>query len=71
MLMPFGKHKGKDMNDLPIKYVKWLAENADLYGELQAAVYQRLGLAIPQRKSMYERLDEVVNETHERLFEDI
>lgn len=28
-IMPFGKHKGTRMGDLPVGYLKWLAENID------------------------------------------
>lgn len=29
MIMPFGKHRGKDMEDIPSSYLKWVAENID------------------------------------------
>lgn len=29
MIMPYGKHKGTDIEDLPDGYLKWLAENCD------------------------------------------
>jgi len=29
MLMPWGKHLGTDIEDLPTDYLKWLAENCD------------------------------------------
>jgi len=29
MIMPWGKHKGKTMEDIPSSYLKWLAENCD------------------------------------------
>lgn len=29
MEMPFGKHKGKLIEDLPSDYLHWLAENCD------------------------------------------
>ncbi len=29
MLMPWGKHRGQDIEDLPTDYLKWLAENCD------------------------------------------
>lgn len=29
MQMPFGKHKGKEIKDLPSSYLKWLAENCE------------------------------------------
>lgn len=30
VLMPFGKHKGKAMADLPIDYLTWLAKNCNM-----------------------------------------
>jgi hypothetical protein len=29
MKMPYGKHKGQDMNVLPQDYLRWLVENFD------------------------------------------
>jgi Putative quorum-sensing-regulated virulence factor len=29
MKMPWGKHAGKEIEDLPTDYLKWLAENCD------------------------------------------
>lgn len=29
MTIPFGKHKGKDIEDIPSGYLKWLAENCE------------------------------------------
>lgn len=29
IVMPFGKHRGKRMGDLPLSYLKWLAETLD------------------------------------------
>lgn len=29
MEMPFGKHKGKEIESLPSSYLHWLAENCD------------------------------------------
>lgn len=29
IVMPFGKHRGERMGDLPIHYLKWLAETID------------------------------------------
>ena len=29
MKMPFGKHKGQKIEDLPSDYLKWVAENID------------------------------------------
>lgn len=27
--MPYGKFKGKEMHEIPSKYLKWLAENCE------------------------------------------
>ena len=29
MIIPFGKYKGTNIEDLPSSYLKWLAENCD------------------------------------------
>jgi flavorubredoxin len=29
MIMPWGKHKDKDIEDIPSYYLQWLAENCD------------------------------------------
>ena len=36
--IPFGKHRGTLISDLPDEYIVWLYENADLYGLLELAV---------------------------------
>ena len=42
-IMPFGKHRGQRIADLPIPYVKWLLANVtDLRPNLAAALQQRL-----------------------------
>ena len=38
--MPFGKHKGCLVKDLPKSYLKWAKENMDVNGELRAALEQ-------------------------------
>lgn len=38
MMMPFGRHKGEDVHDIPLHYLEWLRDNCGLYGELEAAV---------------------------------
>lgn len=43
MIMPFGKHEGEEVSDLPIKYLHWL-KSVDLFGPLKIAVYKELGL---------------------------
>ena len=41
-IMPFGKHKGEPVCELPVDYLSWLYENADLRGGLLAAVESAL-----------------------------
>lgn len=36
--MPFGKHKGELISELPVDYLRWLRENTDLRGDLATAV---------------------------------
>jgi hypothetical protein len=38
MLMPFGKHKGCPVRDLPDSYVQWLVDGDILYGPLRDEV---------------------------------
>ena len=30
--MSFGKYKGRDINDIPLSYLRWLIENVDILG---------------------------------------
>lgn len=36
--MPFGRHKGKPIADVPRGYLRWLKNNVNLFGPLQAHV---------------------------------
>jgi len=38
MRMPFGKYEGHEIDDIPLDYLDWLAENCDLYGRLRDEV---------------------------------
>lgn len=38
LTMPFGKHKGKPLSEVPIDYLSWLHERGGLDAELQAAI---------------------------------
>lgn len=40
--MPFGKHKGERLRDLPINYVRWLVDKADIEPDLREALSARL-----------------------------
>jgi len=48
MLMPFGKHRGEPIEDLPTDYIEWLLENCEtlrpsLQEELEAQLVGRQG----------------------------
>lgn len=38
IIMPFGKYRGEYLGDIPKKYLQWLYDNVELYGELAEAV---------------------------------
>ena len=42
--MPFGKHKGAKVTEIPLSYCQWLFDNCDLKGYLLGAIEERLGL---------------------------
>jgi hypothetical protein len=42
MQMPFGKHAGEEVCELPNGYLLWLARECDLYGDLLATVLREL-----------------------------
>jgi Putative quorum-sensing-regulated virulence factor len=46
VIMPFGKHAGVPIAEVPLQYLGWLYTNCNftIYPELQRAVEQRLGL---------------------------
>jgi len=44
--IPFGKHEGMELADLPVSYLRWLAKQANLYGKLRIEVATTL--EIPQ-----------------------
>lgn len=37
-IMPFGKHKGEMLADIPIEYMEWCLENLDLRPRLRNAM---------------------------------
>jgi uncharacterized protein (DUF3820 family) len=41
-MMPFGKWKGHAVSAVPKDYLKWVANNIDLYGELRIAIFDAL-----------------------------
>ena len=50
MEMPFGKHKGEELEDIPLDYLEWLVDNVELRDELDQAVNEAI-------KEHYYRLD--------------
>lgn len=58
MRMPFGKHKGEQIEDLPDSYLRWMAENlqGDLAQEAETQLQLREGRGVV-RKSPQERFD--------------
>ena len=41
--MPFGKHKGKKIDDVPVNYIKWMLANIpDLTPSLYSALVKRV-----------------------------
>ena len=41
--MPFGKHKGEEINNIPIDYLRWVIDNADIKeGWLKNSILKRL-----------------------------
>jgi len=41
--MPFGKHRGQPLEEVPTSYLQWLLDNCDLRPQLQEAVEEELG----------------------------
>ncbi len=39
-VMPFGKHKGKTLDDVPLSYLEWLRDLDDLQEPLLSAVLE-------------------------------
>jgi hypothetical protein len=63
MKMPFGKHRGVDVSDLPNDYLIWLAEGANLFGPLRLEVQReyvaRLHRAEPRNSGATVRIADV------------
>lgn len=41
-LMPFGKHKGEKLANVPAEYLIWLYENGKCYGDLKEYIRENL-----------------------------
>ena len=56
MLMPSGKHRGRELEELPDTYLLWLAENVELREPLLSAVWMEFkerGLTPHQRPAAW------------------
>jgi uncharacterized protein (DUF3820 family) len=53
MKMPFGKHKGEDLEDIPTSYLQWVAENVEgreaLITEVELQLTMREGAGAPRQ----------------------
>ena len=43
MQMPWGRHRGQEINTLPQDYLEWLRSNLAISGELAAEINRALG----------------------------
>lgn len=41
-LMPFGKHKGEQMSDVPVEYLHWYWHNGSSSGNVRAYIKENL-----------------------------
>ena len=61
MRMPFGKHKGEQVNDLPLSYLEWLRDNVELFGALKDEVNKTIREATsPTPDIDYGEVDRIV-----------
>lgn len=56
MIMPFGKHRGREVNDLPKNYLQWLIDNVEFTSQrLEDAIYKALdGYTLSEQMEMEE-----------------
>jgi hypothetical protein len=48
MTMPFGKHKGEELEDIPVGYLEWVLENCtNIKPWLRDAICEVLGIDAP------------------------
>lgn len=64
--MPFGKHKGKEVSEVPKGYLRWLLNNGELYGSLASEIASVLGEESSEL-SENERVDRAKERTTKRL----
>jgi len=51
IIMPFGKHKGKRLKDVPHGYLLWLYDRKKLNGKLKKYAEKNILILIFQKKS--------------------
>lgn len=58
-IMPIGKYKGEKMANVPPKYLLWMYENTNIYGELREYIKDNLDVIKSEieykNKSSHER----------------
>jgi hypothetical protein len=59
MKMPFGRHVGIEVADVPAGYLRWLRDNCELYGELADEVDE--ALAVREKSRSQSRRESRVN----------
>ena len=47
--MPFGKHKGESLLDIPVSYLEWVYDNVELNGDLEEAVSDAIDLLTSEK----------------------
>ena len=62
MRMPFGRHEGQQVHEIPRGYLRWALANLDLSPELRQAM--ELGL----EKKPYQTVEEIARELEDSLF---
>jgi len=58
MLMPFGKHKGREVRSIPSGYLMWAIDHLSLDHDLANEIRRRLGM--PQQLSEEEQLVRII-----------
>lgn len=61
--MPFGRHRGKRLSDIPMGYLRWLLSiplTQPLLGEVEEVVYGKKVTPVVIEKSPEDRVDEII-----------
>lgn len=67
MIMPFGKHKGREVADLPRTYLEWLLTKVELRPETRAAVESALARFRPQASVPSQNEHDRLRQRYDRL----